>query len=108
VPTQNASGTDGRDRLVRRPLLRSSAFVRAARRVVRRSPNGAQDIQAALELLAEDAFHPQLRTHKLKGRLEGSWACSAGYDLRIVFRFVHYEGAEAILLETVGTHEDVY
>jgi mRNA-degrading endonuclease YafQ of YafQ-DinJ toxin-antitoxin module len=76
--------------------------------MLRRNPGAAQDVQAALELLADDAFHPQLRTHKLKGRLEGSWACSAGYDMRIVFRFVHYEGAEAILLETVGTHEDVY
>ena len=75
---------------------------------MRRNPSVAQDIQAALELLAEDASHPQLRTPKLNGRLEGSWACSAGYDLRIIFRFVHYEGAEAILLETVGTHEDVY
>jgi mRNA-degrading endonuclease YafQ of YafQ-DinJ toxin-antitoxin module len=93
---------------VRRQLLRSSAFVRAARRILRRNPGAAQDLQAALELLADDAFHPQLRTHKLKGRLEGSWACSAGYDLRIVFRFVHYEGSEAILLETIGTHEEVY
>ena len=59
-------------------------------------------------LLAEDAFHPQLQTHKLRGKLRGSWACSAGYDLRIVFRFVEHEGTEAILLETVGTHDEVY
>jgi hypothetical protein len=25
-----------------------------------------------------------------------------------VFRFVHYEGSEALLLETVGTHDEVY
>ncbi len=65
-------------------------------------------IQTVLELLEEDAFHPQLRTHKLKGRLEGSWACSAGYDLRILFSFVQREGAEAILLEALGTHDEVY
>jgi mRNA-degrading endonuclease YafQ of YafQ-DinJ toxin-antitoxin module len=65
-------------------------------------------IQTVLELLEEDAFHPQLRTHKLKGRLEGSWACSAGYDLRILFSFVQHEGAEAILLEALGTHDEVY
>jgi addiction module RelE/StbE family toxin len=93
---------------VRRQLLRSSAFVRAAQRAARKKRRVAEDLQAALELLAQDAFHPQLRTHKLKGRLEGSWACSAGYDLRIIFRFVQHENAEAILLETVGTHEEVY
>jgi len=89
-------------------LLRSSAFVRAAKRRVRKDPRVAEDIRAALELLAEDAFHPQLRTHKLKGKLKGSWACSAGYDLMIVFEYVQHEGTEAILLETVGTHEEVY
>jgi addiction module RelE/StbE family toxin len=93
---------------MRRRLLRSSAFVRAAKRRVRKDPRVAEDIRAALELLAEDAFHPQLRTHKLKGNLKGSWACSVGYDLRIVFKYVRHEGAEAILLETVGTHDEVY
>ena len=64
-----------------RLLLRSSAFVRAARRVVRRQPHVAEDLRVALALLAEDAFHPQLRSHKLKGEFAGSWACSVGYDL---------------------------
>ena len=93
---------------MKRLLLRSSAFVRAARRFAKKHPLVAEDLRAALELLAENAFDPKLRTHKLKGKLEGSWACSAGYDLRIVFRFVDYEGSEAILLETVGSHDEVY
>jgi len=58
--------------------------------------------------LEEDAFHPSLRTHKLKGRLADRWACSAGYDLRVLFRFVVHEEVEAILLLTVGGHEEVY
>jgi len=76
--------------------------------MVRKHPQVANEIRNTLELLAEDAFYPRLRTHKLKGKLEGSWACSVGYDLRIVFSFVQYEGDEAILLETIGTHEEVY
>jgi mRNA-degrading endonuclease YafQ of YafQ-DinJ toxin-antitoxin module len=108
VSARNGSGTHERDCLVKRLLLRSTAFVRATQRMLRKHPQAAEDVQAALELLTEDAFYPQLRTHKLKGKLEGSWACSAGYDLRIVFTFVPYEGSEAILLQTVGTHEEVY
>ena len=61
-----------------------------------------------MELLTADCFHPRLKTHKLKGELEGCWACSAGYDLRLVFKFVEFEGAEAILLLTVSAHEEVY
>ncbi|MEW6533617.1 MAG: type II toxin-antitoxin system mRNA interferase toxin, RelE/StbE family [Thermodesulfobacteriota bacterium] len=93
---------------MKRTLIRSSAFVRAAKRLVKKRPDVADDLRAALELLSEDALHPKLKTHKLKGDLEGSWAASAGYDLRIVFQMVDYEGSEAILLQTVGTHDEVY
>jgi addiction module RelE/StbE family toxin len=94
--------------VVKRRLLPSPAFLRAARRTVKKQPQIAETLQVTLELLSEDAFHPQLRTHKLKGKLKGSWACSAGYDLRILFSFVQFEGAEALLLEAIGAHEEVY
>jgi mRNA interferase YafQ len=93
---------------VKRLLLRSAAFMRAARRTLKKDPRAADGIQESLELLSADVFHPHLKTHKLKGVFEGHWACSAGYDLRIIFRFVQHEGKESILLETIGTHEEVY
>lgn len=93
---------------MRRLLLPSNAFVRAARRFARKHPSLASGLQLTLELLSEDAFNPQLKTHKLKGKLAGSWACSAGYDSRIVFQFVKHNGEEAILLEAIGTHDEVY
>jgi addiction module RelE/StbE family toxin len=93
---------------MRRVLLQSASFVRAARRLLKKNPQAAPHLQAALESLAEDALQPALKTHKLKGELAGSWACSAGYDLRIVFEFVQHQGAEAVLLQTVGTHDEVY
>ncbi|HYT94079.1 MAG TPA: type II toxin-antitoxin system YafQ family toxin [Gemmataceae bacterium] len=93
---------------MRRLLLQSAAFVKAARRLVKKNQEARSTLQAALESLAEDAYQPALKTHKLKGALAGSWACSAGYDLRIVFEFVQHEGAEAILLQSVGTHDEVY
>ena len=49
---------------MRRLLLQSTAFVRAARRLVKRRPEAAADLQATLEALAEDAFAPALKTHK--------------------------------------------
>lgn len=91
-----------------RPLIKSNAFVRTAKRVLKRNPNSATDIQTTLELLSKDAFHPSLKTHKLKGNMEGSWACSVAYDLRIIFEFVQYDGNEAILLEAIGSHNEVY
>ena len=91
-----------------RILLRSAPFIRAAKRLVKKQLQIVKDLQITLELLTDDAFHPQLRTHKLKGVMIGSWACSVTYDLRIVFEFVEYKGKEAILLQTIGSHDEVY
>jgi mRNA-degrading endonuclease YafQ of YafQ-DinJ toxin-antitoxin module len=57
---------------LKRPLLPSAAFLHAGRRHARKQPQLAAELQARLTLLAEDAFHPQRKTHKLKGRLAGS------------------------------------
>jgi mRNA-degrading endonuclease YafQ of YafQ-DinJ toxin-antitoxin module len=89
-------------------LIRSSAFVRAAKHLLKKHPQLAKDLRITLEVMSEDVFDPKLKTHKLKGDLEGSWSCSAAYDLRIIFRFVQHEGSEAVLLQTVGTHDEVY
>ncbi|MCJ7529430.1 MAG: type II toxin-antitoxin system mRNA interferase toxin, RelE/StbE family [Anaerolineales bacterium] len=93
---------------MKRRILRTNTFVRSAKHAIKKHPDATGDLREALHLLAEDAFNPKLRTHKLKGKLMGFWACSAGIDLRIVFEFVEDEGSEAILLETIGTHDEVY
>ena len=88
--------------------LESKPFQRALQRVLKKEPQLADDLRTTLRLLAEDAFQPPLKTHKLKGKLAGAWACSAGYDLRIIFDLVEVEGKPAILLSTIGTHDEAY
>jgi len=58
----------------------------------------------------QDPFASQLETHKLKGKLSGSWSCSVGYDLRIIFDFVKSEKRKEddIFLIEIGTHDEVY
>jgi mRNA interferase YafQ len=89
-------------------LLRSTSFIRAAKKYISKNPQAASDIADALGLMATDLSNAKLKTHKLKGQLKDSWACSAGHDCRIVFSIVQHEGRNAILLETVGTHDEVY
>ena len=74
---------------VNRALLPSSSFIRSARRLARKNPEVGKDLHAVLALA-------------------GSWSCSVAYDLRIVFRLVVQDGDEAILLEAVGKHDEVY
>ena len=93
---------------MRRVLLRSPAFARDLRAWLKSRPVTAGVIESTLGQLSEDASHPSLRTHKLRGALAGCWACGSGYDLRVVFEYVQHEGAETILLLALGTHDQVY
>ena len=87
-------------------LLRSKAFVRSAKQFVKGDRKRAEKITETLRLLAN--WQPSLRTHKLKGKLDGNWACAAGYDLRILFDFVEEGDHPTILLLAIGTHKEVY
>ena len=57
-----------------------------------------------------DVFASALGTHKLSGALSGLWACSCGYDCRVIFSLeTEAEGrSEVILLLDIGTHDEVY
>ncbi len=89
-------------------LLPTKAFMRDSKQVLKRSSHLAKALSQTLGQLSDDPFHPALRTHKLKGNLAESWACSVAYDLRIVFEFFQHDGAKAILLLSIGTHDEVY
>jgi addiction module RelE/StbE family toxin len=93
-----------------RTLIWSKTFTRSFRRTVKKHPTLNKDIEETLRLLLEDPFVPQLETHKLKGKLSGSWACSVGYDLRIVFDFIKSEKQQEkdLFLLAIGTHKEVY
>lgn len=93
---------------MKRALLRSPAFARDLRAWLKSHPDTGASIEETLDQLSADASAPSLRSHKLRGTLAGCWACSAGYDLRVVFEFVQHEEAEAILLVALGTHDQVY
>ena len=69
-------------------LLRRSAFIRDSRRMLRKRPELVDQLLQTLGLLAADPFAGRLKTHKLRGKHQDSWACSGGYDLRVVFSFM--------------------
>lgn len=91
-------------------LVLSKAFIRQFKRLKRRNFQLRDQVEQALQQLAEDPFHPRLETHKLQGNLSDCWACSINYSNRIVFTFVENpdSGEAEILLLTLGSHDDVY
>ena len=87
-----------------RKLAWHSSFRRTFKRKTRKNPPLRERILETLERLAEDVFDPRLKTHKLRGQLEGLWACQVDYDCRIVFALEK----DMIVLIDIGTHDEVY
>jgi mRNA-degrading endonuclease YafQ of YafQ-DinJ toxin-antitoxin module len=82
-------------------LTASSRFLRKARKL--KDPQASM-LRAALRRFAADPRDPLLRTHTLKGELDGYWAFSVDTDLRVLFR---WDGDEAFLVN-IGSHEQIY
>lgn len=91
-------------------LVWEKSFKRAFKRIVRKNPQLEDKILAVLELLENDPFANSLKSHKLRGQLDGLWACSVEYDCRIIYTFEQDSDSdnEIILLIDIGSHDEVY
>jgi mRNA interferase YafQ len=93
-----------------RHLVWHTSFRRAFKRRTRREPRLQERILDSLAALAANPFEPELKTHKLRGQLEGLWACWVEHDCRIVFAFETDPagGDDLIVLVDIGSHNEVY
>lgn len=93
-----------------RELVLTPKFKRAFRKFTRRNAKLQQQIETTLIEMEADVFASALSTHKLSGNLYGLWACSCGYDCRIIFSIESGESGEkeVIVLLDIGTHDEVY
>lgn len=93
-----------------RRLVWDSSFRRAFKRATRRDPLLRERIFDVLAVLAENPFEPRLKTHKLRGQLEGLWASWVEVDCRIIFAFEPDPAGsdELIILVDIGSHDEVY
>jgi mRNA interferase YafQ len=89
-------------------VIPSKKFERAYKNFTRFSAEQKVLIQNTIKNLSLDPFNPQLKTHKLSGKLKGLFACSCGYNCRIVFTIEEIEGEQIIILIDIGTHEKIY
>jgi len=71
----------------------------------RKDPKAFGRLRTHLVRFIADPFDPELRTHKLRGRLLERYAFSLSESLRVVFRF---RDPTTIVLIALGTHSQVY
>lgn len=96
--------------MAKRELVTSKSFQKSYKKFVIKKPFLKIFIEEALINLERNAFSADLRTHKLSGNLYGLYACSCGYDCRIIFSIEKdlKRKTEVILLVDIGTHDEVY
>ena len=82
-------------------VIASSRFLRRARKL---KPPQDEMLRAALRRFAAAPRDPLLRTHKLRGDLDGYWAFRVDDDLRVLFRW----DGDACFLVSLGSHDEVY
>jgi len=88
----------------------STGFRKGFKKAIMKNPELQEKIFVTLEQLCETPFSPELKTHKLRGKLTGLWACEVAYDCRIVFSFQNEPdmGKKLIVLADIGKHDEVY
>lgn len=83
-------------------IIYSPKFAREYKKL----PQGIKKLAEEVELIfRKDPFDPKLKTHKLKGRLDGFLSFSIGYKYRIIFEFS--KDKKRIYFHSVGNH-DIY
>lgn len=87
-------------------LAFTEAYTRRAIRFLRKHPDMRPAYGKTLQLLELNPFHPSLRLHKLKGRLNELHSVSINLSYRITIEFL-IEG-RTIVPVAIGSHDEVY
>jgi addiction module RelE/StbE family toxin len=82
----------------------TASFLKLSGKILKKNPSLEKSFKELLNSLTADPFTSSLKTHPLKGRLKGKYACSLTYNLRIIFSLTD----EYVTLIDIGSHDDVY
>lgn len=87
-------------------IIWDSGFKNSYKKRIRNHPYLKRRFWEALELFTHNPFDEGLKTHRLTGKLDGSWAFSVASDCRVLFKF--YDNNRTVLMIDIGSHEEVY
>ncbi|PYZ99555.1 plasmid stabilization protein [Gammaproteobacteria bacterium 2W06] len=87
-------------------LVFTQSYERRAAKWLKRHPDLKRQYAKTLSLLEADPFHPSLRLHALRGRLDGLYAVSINLSYRITLEL--FIADEEVVLVNIGSHDAVY
>lgn len=87
-------------------IIYTESYIKRAKKFIGQHPEILSQYEKTLKLLELNPFHPSLRLHKLKGRLEKLYSVSINISYRICIDFIIDE--DKIIPIDIGKHDDVY
>lgn len=87
-------------------LIFTERYNRRAARFIKQHPELRQQYLKTLQLLEANPFHPSLRLHPLRGKLDGLHSVSINLSYRITLELLIQD--EQIIPVNVGNHDAVY
>jgi mRNA-degrading endonuclease YafQ of YafQ-DinJ toxin-antitoxin module len=87
-------------------IIYTPGYNKRAARFIRKHPDLIPQYEKTLKLLEIDPYHPALRLHRLKGRLNELHSISINISFRITLELVLHENE--IIPVDVGSHDEVY
>ncbi len=87
-------------------IIRTDEYFKKLKKFIKKHPDVLDKYAKTIELLEIDPYHPSLRLHKLKGKLQEYHSISITMQYRVVIDFIIKEN-EIIPID-IGTYDEVY
>jgi mRNA-degrading endonuclease YafQ of YafQ-DinJ toxin-antitoxin module len=87
-------------------IIYTESYIKRVKKFIGQHPEILSQYEKTLKLLELNPFHPSLRLHKLKGRLEKIYSVSINISYRICIDFIIDE--DKIIPIDIGKHDDIY
>ena len=87
-------------------LVFTDSYNKRAARFIKKHPELSQQYLKTLQLLEANPFHPSLRMHALKGKMDGLHSISINLSYRITIELLVLE--HEIIPINIGDHDTVY
>ncbi len=87
-------------------LIITEEYFKKLKKFFKKHPDMLERYEKSMHILEVDPFHPSLRLHKLKGKLNAFHSISINMEYRVIIDFIIRDN-EIIPID-IGTHDDVY
>ena len=87
-------------------LIYPDSYNKRATKFIAKHPEISNQYKKVLQLLEINPYHPSLRLHGLKGKLQGLSSVFINMNYRIVLELAIQENQ--IILLNIGNHQQVY